>query len=383
MILHLFLLCAALHSENVASFLFIHKRCASQCFPGMMHHSFLRPGSQTRLKHERFRRPVGLSRRYLNRFLFDPSEVDYGNRTGTKESASSYLNTNPTVLLPKDDYRTIHAAKILNVHNGDNIRAGVVGKLDNPGLVTDNATIKWIPEGKIKKAQPTKNGDPPGSLMISLESLSSPCMTEKEPISMSHTSVSLILALPRPLQLKRILPMVAQLGVDHLVLTSAQKVPKDYFGSQIFRKPEELKRLLIEGLCQAGDTRLPTITVVRHLKRFLEEDLDHMFPASEMARVIAHPLKKNSAIAPLRMTAVVFPAQGSEKPCNEIITGQQERCDRRILLAIGPEGGWDEENELQLFNGLGFQQVTLGSRTLRSDVAVVSLLSLAHSVCDI
>ena len=34
-----------------------------------------------------------------------------------------------------------------------------------------------------------------------------------------------------------------------------------------------------------------------------------------------------------------------------------------------------------LKNDCGFQQITLGSRTLRSDVAVCGLLSLAHEAC--
>jgi len=34
-----------------------------------------------------------------------------------------------------------------------------------------------------------------------------------------------------------------------------------------------------------------------------------------------------------------------------------------------------------MFKDKGFQQITLGKRVLRSDVAVVSLLALAHEVC--
>ena len=51
-----------------------------------------------------------------------------------------------------------------------------------------------------------------------------------------------------------------------------------------------------------------------------------------------------------------------------------------MLCLTSPEGGWEEPNELELFAKHGFQKVTLGSRVLRSDVAVVSLLALAHEV---
>ena len=52
--------------------------------------------------------------------------------------------------------------------------------------------------------------------------------------------------------------------------------------------------------------------------------------------------------------------------------------DTRVLLAIGPERGWAEPEELDLFEQHGFRTVTLGPRTLRTDVAVISLLAVAH-----
>lgn len=167
------------------------------------------------------------------------------------------------------------------------------------------------------------------------------------------------------LQLGRMLPMISQMGVDHLILTAADKVPKDYFGSHLFRKPEKLQDLMIEGLCQAGDVRLPKLTVIRNLRRFLDENLDDMFPSEEYARVIAHPKRANDTKDPLRMSQVQFP----------------KTAPPRMVVAVGPEGGWTEPDELDLFQKLGFQQCTLGTRTLRSDCAVVSLLGLAHEVC--
>jgi RsmE family RNA methyltransferase len=284
---------------------------------------------------------------HLNRFLLDPNELD---DTDTTDGI-------PTATLPKDDYRTIHAAKILKLQNGDTIRAGLVSCKEHNGLTTDEAVIEWIPEGKVKKAEPLGNGNPPGSIRIRLESLRPPSET-------LTPSVSLILALPRPLQLGRMLPMISQMGVDQLVLTAASKVPKDYFGSHLFRKPEELTERLIEGLCQAGDVRLPRVHIVRNLRDFLSNDLDDMFPVDEYARVIAHPQRTPEATCEKRMRHAQFPAHPP-----------------RLVIAVGPEGGWEEPDELERFQDHGFQQLPLGTRILRSDCAVVSLLSLGHDVC--
>ena len=183
----------------------------------------------------------------LNRFIFDPSEVESHHESDSEEKV---------VVIPKADYRTIHAAKVLGVRNGDTVRAGLVScEKDKGGLLCDQAIVEWLPEGKVKKAEPLRNGDPPGSLQLRLQSLSPPAPIYDE------LMVSLILALPRPLQLGRILPMISQMGVDKLVLTNAQKVPKDYFGSHLFRKPEVLREKLIEGLCQCGDVRRKSCAV--------------------------------------------------------------------------------------------------------------------------
>ena len=325
----------------------------------------------------------------LNRFLFDPLEVEEEEK---KDDDDSISNPNIAVTateakeipplmvtLPKSDYRTIHAAKVLGLMNGDTIRAGIVKDRDYEynekrsipeivrnycGCITDEAEIEWIPEGKIKKAQPTKNGDPPGSLRIYLKSLRDVMSFPNNNPHQGNSTipVSLILALPRPLQLQRMLPMIAQMGVDHIVLSTAQKVPKDYFGSHLFRKPEVLRNLLIEGLCQAGDVVLPKVTVVRRLKPFIEDDLDSFFPSHEYAKVIAHPQRLEDDSKPLRMKDISFPNVDLH----------------RIVVAVGPEGGWAEPHELHLFKEHNFEQITLGTRVLRSDVAVVNLLGLAH-----
>jgi RsmE family RNA methyltransferase len=306
----------------------------------------------------------------LNRFLFDPSELEI--------QVDTSVDTTPSIILPKGDYRTIHAAKILGLQNGDTLRAGIVqdsytrhsilqpsirsGEANQfSGCITDEATIEWLPEGKVKKPQPTKNGDPPGSLQITLHSLR-PITQE---ISEMQPRISLLLALPRPLVLGRLLPMIAQMGVQDLILTQAEKVPKDYFGSHLLRQPMEIRKGLIEGLCQAADVQIPSVRIVKQLKPFMEDELDELFPRDQWARVIAHPQRKNGKPA-LRMGEISFPST----------TGIKDD-ERRILLAVGPEGGWSEPHELDLFQKCGFQQVTLGPRILRSDVAVISLLSLA------
>lgn len=337
------------------------------------------------------------TRLHLNRFLIDPVELDNDATTWSNNTNDQQEDGIVTVTIPKDDYRTIHAAKILGLHNGDTVRAGIVldpshedddddgtneSHCPHEGMVADTATIQWIPEGKVKKAEPLGNGNPPGSLRITLHNLQPPATTSTPP-------VSLILALPRPLQLNRMLPMICQMGVDRLILTGAKKVPRDYFGSHLFRRPALLRERCMEGLCQAGtDVRLPRITVVRNLHQFLRDDLDELFPQSTHARVMAHPERlviKGTTATPGEPEIV--PVTGRFEENVQFPTAPHETLEktsppRRVVLAVGPEGGWDEPQELDLLmREHHFQAVTLGPRVLRSDVAVVALMALAHEAC--
>lgn len=163
--------------------------------------------------------------------------------------------------------------------------------------------------------------------------------------------IDLILALPRPKVLRRLIPQLSALGIDRLYLTNAWRVEKNYFSAQIL-DPEVLRAGLLEGLEQSGNTRLPRVSVHRFLRRLVEAELG---PVEEgTARLMAHP-------------------------------GSAERLGRwtprshgeRLLLAVGPEGGWIDA-ERDLFVRHGFREVGLGPGILRSDTACIALLALAR-----
>ena len=163
--------------------------------------------------------------------------------------------------------------------------------------------------------------------------------------------VDLILAPPRPRVMKRLLPQLASLGVGRIVLVGAKKVEKDFWGATLL-KEEIYRPLLIDGLMQAGTTALPTISTVRNFRKWLRDDLDGEFSTSN--RIVAHPYGADS-----------------RPDCAE--------KSGRLLLAVGPEGGWTDE-ELALLEEKGFARYSLGPRILRTDTAVVALLSRLMAV---
>eukprot|EP00747_Dinoflagellata_sp_TGD_P214417 gnl/TRDRNA2_/TRDRNA2_87279_c1_seq2.p1 gnl/TRDRNA2_/TRDRNA2_87279_c1~~gnl/TRDRNA2_/TRDRNA2_87279_c1_seq2.p1 ORF type:complete len:105 (+),score=15.88 gnl/TRDRNA2_/TRDRNA2_87279_c1_seq2:105-419(+) len=90
------------------------------------------------------------------------------------------------------------------------------------------------------------------------------------------------------------------------------------------------------------------------LKPFVEDALDALCPKDEVARLLCHPSDdgKRAAVA----LAAAMPR-------------------RRVLLAIGPEGGWIDY-ELELLRNHDFAMVTLGPRILTTELAVPALITL-------
>ena len=174
-------------------------------------------------------------------------------------------------------------------------------------------------------------------------------------VSCSHTERSiapwadLILAPPRPRVMKRLLPQLATLGVGRIFLVGAKKVEKDFWGATLL-KEENYRPLLVDGLMQAGTSLLPTLETRRNFRKFVTDELDALFPAS--ARIVAHPYGGN----PDRLCE----AQGTRH--------------KALLLAVGPEGGWTDE-EVSLLEEHGFARYSLGSRILRTDTATIALLA--------
>jgi 16S rRNA (uracil1498-N3)-methyltransferase len=219
------------------------------------------------------------------------------------------------------DARAAHVRTVLRAVAGDAIRVGVVDGSRGRGEVLT------IDESQVV-------------LRLDLDA-------EAPPLP----SVDLLLAVPRPKVLRRLWAQLAALGVGRIILTNAAKVERNYFDTHVLDEAV-YRPLLIEGLQQAGDTRLPRVSIHRRFRPLVEDDLA---PARDgERRLVAHPRGERS----------LFTVVGAAPA-------------RRVLLAIGPEGGWTAF-ELDLLSRAGFEAISLGDRTLRTDTACVAVLALVH-----
>lgn len=154
--------------------------------------------------------------------------------------------------------------------------------------------------------------------------------------------VTLIVALPRPKVLRRLIMDAVTMGVDKIILIHSYRVDKSYWQSPFL---QQLEHYVTLGLEQAGDTVSPKIELYKRFKPFVEDVLPSLIHADAPAYV-AHPYATQSM------------------PC---------AIDGACSILIGPEGGFIPY-EIDLLIENGCQAVSLGNRILRTETAISYVL---------
>ncbi len=156
--------------------------------------------------------------------------------------------------------------------------------------------------------------------------------------------VKLVLALPRPKVLRRMLRSASAMGVKRIILLNSFRVEKSFWHSP-FLDGASLKEELILGLEQARDTILPEVMLRPLFKPFVEDELPTLIRGT--LPLVAHP--------------------EASAPCPREIS-------RPVTLAIGPEGGFISY-EIEKLVSCGFTPIHLGERILSVETALPVLLS--------
>ena len=155
--------------------------------------------------------------------------------------------------------------------------------------------------------------------------------------------VTLVLALPRPKVLNRVIASAASMGIKRLFLINAWRVEKSYWSSPRMR-PDNFLQQAILGLEQAKDTILPSIETRRFFRPFVEDELPQLVRGTRA--LLAHP--------------------HAEVECPRAVS-------EPVTLAIGPEGGFIDA-EVASLERAGFAPVSLGPRVLRVETAIAFVM---------
>jgi RsmE family RNA methyltransferase len=221
------------------------------------------------------------------------------------------LRPDRTVML--DNRRSLHLIDTLGVRCGTRLKVGLVNGPKGVGTVLD------IKNGKVT---------------LAIEEL------ETGP---DEPPFDLVLALPRPIMLKRIFFHASSLGIARIFLIRSQRVEKSYFQASLL-SPQEYLPVLELGLEQSADTWMPSVSIFQRFLPFAEDFLVAYDKAS--MRLLADP------DAPHSLPEIV-----------------NFHSPPRVLLAVGPEGGW-VDYELEVLKRAGFTPFSLGKRILRVETAI-------------
>ena len=301
--------------------------------------------------------------------------VENKNRIAfTKLELSENESSTVLVRLRQSDERFEHLRQVLKKTNkGDEFKATIL----NERLAT----------GRILSYD-----DDERSVLI--EILSTKEEEEKEE---KMVTVSLILAMPRPKVLRRLLSVFAQFGVENVHMFSAEKTERCYFQSEVLTE-DVLVREFTRGVEQnALDFKFPNASKCRNLNAVLEAllssgDEEGMAGREEniakrvngkkganfewLLRSTRDGEKGEGGEERRRINLLAHPSSASVSVTEALAQEKSAISTNRveILLAVGPEGGWSEE-EVRTFETFDFVNVGLGNRVFTTDVATIALLS--------
>ncbi|ENU44986.1 16S rRNA (uracil(1498)-N(3))-methyltransferase [Acinetobacter seifertii] len=159
--------------------------------------------------------------------------------------------------------------------------------------------------------------------------------------------VHLIVALPRPKVLRRLIMDSVTLGVEKISLIHSYRVDKSYWQTPFLQQIDNYVTL---GLEQAGDTIVPEIQMYKRFKPFVEDVLPTLISETSPAYV-AHPYADESM------------PNGIDHACS---------------IVVGPEGGFIPY-EVDLLTKNGCQAVSLGNRILRTETSISYILGRLFS----
>ena len=172
-------------------------------------------------------------------------------------------------------------------------------------------------------------------------------ISKAENHSESETKITLIQSLSTNEKMDWIIQKATELGVNQIVPIYSTRSIIKLDSTRADKKLMHWQQVLISACEQSGRSRIPQIYKPTTFLQALEQPKFN----EKTLKLILTPNGQNSL--------------GNLGPLNK----------KEIILLIGPEGGFSEE-ELKLANDCKFTSLKLGPRTLRTETAPLSIISI-------
>lgn len=211
-----------------------------------------------------------------------------------------------------DRRRLLHIQEHLALQVGDSIKVGVRDGLKG------SAIVQSVNQDALQLTDLQLTQPPPAKLPLCL-----------------------IVALPRPKVLRRLVMDAVTLGVEQLIFMHSYRVEKSYWQTPFLNQLDHYIEL---GLEQAGDTAWPQVAQYKRFRPFVEDVLPQLIAGKQA--FVAHPYAEQALPVAVNQPAV---------------------------LVIGPEGGFIPF-EINLLAENGCPARSIGERILRTETAVSSII---------
>ena len=169
-------------------------------------------------------------------------------------------------------------------------------------------------------------------------------LLEELPAHPSSLDVTLLLAIVKFDSFEWAIEKATELGVSTIVPLAASRSEKALLAATV-KRAVRWKKILLEASQQSRRLRVPSLSSL--------EKPETAFDARQEG---------------LR---VMLSERAEAPPLKKVLLGE---VAKRVVLAIGPEGGWTDA-EFEAATQAGFQQASLGYLILRTETAVVASLA--------
>lgn len=226
-----------------------------------------------------------------------------------------YFAKNENLELEKSDYH--HIKNVMRMKNGDTIKIIYNNICYTCTLTSVSNDVEFI----IKEKQTSKN---------------------------NHPYVDVAFSLIKEQKLDFLLQKTAEVGVNCLIPLETKRSVVKIDKKKEKLKKERWKKILKEASEQSFRLDIPTIEHIMTLNELVSKDYDLKLLCS---------LNKNT------------------KNIKKVLQ-KNNKCDK-ILLVVGPEGGFEASEEDFLIKN-GFVSISLGNNVLRAETAPVVALSMIN-----
>jgi 16S rRNA (uracil1498-N3)-methyltransferase len=178
-------------------------------------------------------------------------------------------------------------------------------------------------------------------------------LLDRVPVKSAGPEVALLLAVVKFERFEWALEKATELGVARIVPLAAARSEKALL-SAAPKRAGRWQRILLESSQQARRLRLPILEEIKNPEKAF---------AAQDNRAVRLLLSERTGAVPIR----------------KILEAQSGRS---AIFAVGPEGGWTEE-EFAVAARSGFVEVSLGGQILRTETAVIAgLAAIQYALGD-